>query len=257
MASRKVLKNKPLIEAIFELRWKHKAWRPPERFDPYYNLLIGRFYEKISGDYPFYEGLDTANMPAEIAGHIVQHRFRKGKGDWPAVQIGPGVLTLNDTKNYEWTDFERRANRLVSTLYEVYPEPETLNVEESILRYIDAILLNYDEVDVFAFMEDKMKTGIKLCKDLFNDNGVKNVPLGLDLKFVFPSSNPRGVANIRFYRGKKNEEDALIWDTVVHSIKEDAPNNPKEIKDWLIKAHGLTHDWFFKIIEGDLERRFE
>lgn len=27
--------------------------------------------------------------------------------------------------------------------------------------------------------------------------------------------------------------------------------------EWAIKAHDLTHDWFFKIIEGDLEKRFE
>ena len=101
-SSRKIinLKNKPLIEAIFEIRWKLQEG--PEkgmRIDPHYKLLIGRIYEKIKDKYTFHEQLPTASMPDEIAGYIIQHRFRKKENEWPLIQLGPGIITLNDTKS--------------------------------------------------------------------------------------------------------------------------------------------------------------
>ena len=33
--------------------------------------------------------------------------------------------------------------------------------------------------------------------------------------------------------------------------------NKDEIEQWIKKAHDLTDDWFFKLIEGELQKRFE
>jgi hypothetical protein len=50
----------------------------------------------------------------------------------------------------------------------------------------------------------------------------------------------------------------LIWETIFQSIGKDAPKNKDQIIAWANKAHELTvYTWFFKIIEGNLERRFE
>lgn len=85
---RKILKNKPLVEAIFELRWNLQEPSPGMRVDPHYKLLIGRLYDKLNDEYPFHEQLPTATMPDEIAGYVVRHRFRKDKDKWPLIQIG-------------------------------------------------------------------------------------------------------------------------------------------------------------------------
>jgi uncharacterized protein (TIGR04255 family) len=58
-------------------------------------------------------------------------------------------------------------------------------------------------------------------------------------------------------RGKKENTDALVWETMVQSTSENALPMPERIADWLNDAHELTDDWFFKLIEGELERRFE
>ncbi|MHA1579506.1 MAG: TIGR04255 family protein [Candidatus Freyarchaeota archaeon] len=254
---RKILKNKPLIEAIFELRWELQETAPGMRMDPHYKILIGSVYEKVKGEYPFHEQLPTATMPDEISGYIVQHRFRKGNGEWPLIQIGPGIITLNDTEGYVWEDFEKRIFHLIETLFEAYPESGNLRVNELLLRYIDAIDFNYEKSNIFKFLEEKMKISVKLHKELFEDTGVDETPLGIDLRFSFPSTRLKGAVRLRFARGKRKNVDSLIWETIVHSVGEDAPKTKEEIAAWVKSAHDLTDNWFFKIIEGDLLRRFE
>ena len=63
--------------------------------------------------------------------------------------------------------------------------------------------------------------------------------------------------HLRFVRGKKEDVHALIWETMVESLGDDSPQSKKDITFWVKKAHQLTDSWFFKMIEGELLRRFE
>jgi len=92
---------------------------------------------------------------------------------------------------------------------------------------------------------------------LFEETSVSNLPLGFDLRFSFPSAKPKGAVHLRFVRGKRKNVDALIWETQVQSIGDDAPKSKNQIATWIVSAHELTDDWFFKMIEGGLLRRFE
>lgn len=255
---RKELKNKPLVEAIFELRWELQEPAPGMTSDPYYKLLIGRMYDRVKDEYPFPEQLPTATIPDEIAGYVVQHRFRKGKDKWPVIQIGPGIITLNDVEGYVWEDFEKKAVNIVNTLFDAYPDDgANLKVNGLLLRYIDAINFDFDKEDVFDFLREQLKTDINLYPKLFDGAGVNRLPLGFDFKFSFPSAKPKGAVHLRFSRGKVKGPDALIWETIVQSVGEDAVQSKEEIAIWIKKAHNLTDDWFFKLIEGELLRRFE
>ena len=102
MSTDVVLQNKPLVEAIFELRWKLEERSPGIKIDPHYKILVGAMYEKVKDRYPFPEQMPTVNIPDEMAAHVVQHRFRKAENEWPLVQVGPGIVTLNDTHGYTW-----------------------------------------------------------------------------------------------------------------------------------------------------------
>ncbi|MGD9552231.1 MAG: TIGR04255 family protein [Candidatus Caldatribacteriota bacterium] len=257
---RKELKNKPLVEAIFELRWKLKEDKNTIgiKKDPYYKILLGRIYDKVKEEYPYYLQLPTANMPDEIAGYVVQHQFRKDKDQWPLIQIGPGIITLNSTNDYIWEDFERRIANLLKVLFETYPESHTnLEVERLLLRYIDALDFNYEQDNIFDFLKEKMKVQIKLDKKLFENTGVAGLPLNFDLRFSFPSSKPQGAILLRFFKGVRGGSNALLWETQVQSMGQDIPKDKNEIISWAKESHILIDDWFFKIIEGDLIRRFE
>jgi len=255
---RKILKNKPLVEAIFEVRWELQQSAPRIKVDPHYKILIGRVYDRVKDEYPFHEQLPTATMPDEIAGYVVQHRFRKSKNKWPLIQIGPGIITLNDTEGYRWEDFKKRINHMLDILFEAYPEGEkNLKINGLLLRYIDAIEFNYQENNVLDFLRKDLKIGIEIYEKLFEETGVSNLPLGFDLRFYFPATRPKGAVHLRFVRGKRKNVDALIWETQVQSVSEDMPKNKDKISVWVNGAHILTDDWFFKMSEGELSRRFE
>lgn len=89
--SDRILKNKPLVEAILEVKWALNAPAPNVSLDPHYKLLMGRMFDRLSERYPTHEQLPTAMMPDEIAAYLPQHRFRTGPEQWPLIQLGPGV----------------------------------------------------------------------------------------------------------------------------------------------------------------------
>ncbi|NLE46278.1 MAG: TIGR04255 family protein [Chloroflexi bacterium] len=255
--TRVILRNKPLVEAIFELHWELEQREGGLLVDPHTRLLVGRLYDRLEDEYPFHEELPLAVMPDEIAPYAVRHRFRRAENQWPLVQLGPGVVTLNDTVDYVWETFEKRAKRLVDLLFATYPSPEKLAVDYLLLRYIDAVDFDFERENVYEFLRDKLKTRVELLPSLFIQTGVHDVPLHLDLRFAFPVATPRGEMNLRFARGERGGSEALVWEiTLVGRDRYDA-DTKDGITEWLEQAHALTDDWFFKLIEGDLKVRFD
>lgn len=263
--SRKDLKNKPLVEAILEIRWHLRqsikvqgpaqAMRPA--LDPHYRLLLARLFDRFQNEYPVHEQLPTASIPDEMVAQVVQHRFRSAKADWPLVQVGPGVFTVNDTHRYTWTDFQQRTKEAVVRLYDAYPNVAEFHIQSLVLRYIDAVEYNYRDENAFAFLSDKMKVGISLPDALFHSTGVGSRPRSFSWQATFECSKPPGSLHVSFATGQKEEEPAILWETTVQSVGDDLPNMPDGFPNWIDAAHEITDDWFFKLIEGELERRFQ
>ncbi|MFH1051834.1 MAG: TIGR04255 family protein [bacterium] len=252
---RKILKNKPLIEAIFELRWKLSSSKENLSIDPHYKILIGQIFHKLKSEYPFHEQLPAALIPDEMSPYVIQHRFRTSESKWPLIQIGPGILTLNDTDGYTWDNFEKRINNLTKIMIDSYPEKNKLLFNNIQLRYIDGLIFDFNE-DVFKFIKERMKTQIKVYERLFEKSTVENKPFAFDLRFTYPLKKPSGVINLRFFKGEIKKKEALLWETIVHSYDNNTPKKLTDIEKWIIDAHNISDDWFFKIISGDLERSF-
>lgn len=105
-----------------------------------------------------------------MAGYVFQHRFRKDKGKWPLIQIGPGIITVNDIEGQLLEDFENRITVSINTLFEAYPEPKNnLKFNMVVLRYIGAIAFDFEKENIFNFLKEKMKTSINLYAKLFED----------------------------------------------------------------------------------------
>jgi len=251
-----VLANKPLVEAIFEAKWKLETGPQGELVDPHYKLLPGRLFERLSNEYPIHEPLPASTFPDEMVAHTAQHRFRKKPGGWPLVQVGPGVLTLNDTEGYVWTDFAQRAIAMVDALFSVYPKADELQLSGLSLRYLDAIGFNPRETDAFAFLRENFHTSISLPDGLFA-RAENRLPSALSFQSAFGLTRPRGLGIIRFNFGRKLGEPALIWETLVSSQAKDVPRTPRDIAGWLEDAHEVTHDWFFAMIDSKLLERFK
>ncbi len=252
-----ILNNKPLIEAIFELHWKLPSEHPELPADPNYKLLVGSMHGHFKDEYPFFEQLPTAQIPDALAAYLVQYRFRAGEALWPIVQLGPGIITLNQTADYRWNeDFSPRIGRTIHAFFAAYPGTQRPVVQSLILRYIDAVAVDYENQTIFDFLRDMMKVRVELLPSLFEHTGVTNQPQILDMRFAFPSVNPAGTISLRFARGKHADKDALIWESVFESSSVDLPQGEADILAWADGAHTMIRDWFFKLIEGELRRRF-
>ena len=196
-----------------------------------------------------------------MAEGLVKHRFKSKKG-WPLIQLGTGILTVNDTENYGWIDFKNRIVDAVNKLYIVHPSQEEFRPIQLMLKYVDVVDLQSDE-DVYKFLEEKMKINLSLNPLLFKKTLVEESPIQFDLQFAFKSTKPNGGVNFRLFKGQKlnnqNNEvtEALIWETTIQSLQSDIPKIPLHLDTWLEDAHSVAHDWFFTLIEGDLQRRFE
>ena len=252
----KELKNKPLVEAILEVRWKLKEIPPNPKIDPHFILLLGRLYDRMLKEYPEYEQLQTAFIPDELIGHVVQHRFRVAANRWPLVQVGPGIFSVNSSADYTWSDFRPRVIAAVEKLYDAHPKVSDLMVSNLILRYIDAVDFDYELYNAFDFLHNKLKLNISLHTKLFDNTRIESKPSSFILQSSFKCEEPKGFVTIRFATGKKNDKSVLVWETTIESAKDDIPDMPKDFEKWIDAAHKITDDWFFKMIEGELERKF-
>ncbi len=250
------LTNKPLVEAIFEIRWNLKK-TDFGFIDPHYKIVVGRIYDKLSDEYPFHEQLATANMPDGMLEYVIQHRFRKSENNWPLIQVGPGILVVNSTADYVWEDFEKRIIQAVSAFLDIYPDSKnTIKINKILLRYIDSINFDYNN-NIFKFLNDKLKIDVSIYKKLFENTDVNNKPRNFDLRFSYNSLKPKGIIDLRFKKGKNKDSDALIWETLIYSNSLEDTDIQKGISNWVKEGHILTDDWFFKLIEGELYERFK
>jgi len=251
----KELVNKPLVEAIQEVKWHLDATPHGTHTDPHYRLLLARLSDRVTDDYPEHEELPAASVPDELAANVVQHRFRVGAGLWPLIQVGPGIFTVNSTADYSWSSFRPRVTTAVKTLYDAHPKVGELQITSLVLRYIDAVNFDFEKKSAFDFLK-KLKLHVSLPDSLFSDTGVASKASNLALHWSFACIRPKGFLSLRFARGQNAKGPALVWETIVESAADDLPRMPESFEIWLDDAHNLTHDWFFKLIEGDLERRF-
>ncbi|GMW04538.1 MAG: hypothetical protein AMXMBFR85_05210 [Dehalococcoides mccartyi] len=251
MVNRPELPNKPLIEALFEYKWKI----PDDKIDSNYQLFVGKLYNKLEAQYPFYQPLDLSAFPPGIVKYQVAHRFRKAENIWPIVQVGHGVVTLNNDHNYTWPDFEKRIYELFDSIYSTYPEPAGLQVQSMSLRYRDAFDLQKDE-EALIYMKKYLKSEIKLPNSLFDDASIASNPKIINSFVVYDVLEPKGQISLKFSSGMHNNVPSLIMDTCFSSQSNELTNIPHNFKDWLNSAHQLTDSWFFKLIDGELLEGF-
>lgn len=252
-------KKPPIIEALVEIRWKLKEKTPAgNNIDPHYQFLLGTFFEKIKTEYPFHEPLPTSTVPDEITGRMVKHRFRVAENDWPLVQIGPGIITVNETKKYgTFEQFKPKAVNVVNALFDSHPNKEDLEISSLQLRYIDAVEFDYSESNICDFLNKKMHIPSEIPSFLLLKDKIEKMPVSHSLKTSLRCNDPAGVASLTVSTGHKIKQRAVIWNQILESKGADVPNNmPDDFTKWIVDAHDVIDAWFRSIIKGNLEQEF-
>ena len=251
------LERPPIVEALVEIRWELKEKTQGGECDPYYKFLLGKFRDAINGDYPFHEALPTSHIPDDISGYTVKHRFRVAEDEWPLVQIGPGIITVNETKKYETFDhFRPRVLKVVHALYESYPDVNDLNISRLQLRYIDAHDFDYSKENVCDFISEKMHIESTVPAVLLLDKKIQPNPVGYGLRTSFRCDEPPGVAEFLLNTGHRLKKRAIIWNQILTSSGPDVPDMPDGFDDWIDAARGVIRAWFEGIISGELREEY-
>lgn len=253
---REDLPNKPLVEAIFEVQWAFSSVEGESEIDPGFRILLGRLYDRVRGVYPFLENLPQAQFPEEMTGRLVRHRFRTAKDGWPLVQVGPGVLSVNETQGYSWDSFRPRLTQAINALFESYPtDIHQLNVTQVMLRYLDAVPIA-EGVPLLQFLKEFLHTTVEVDERLFQNAQAASSPDGMSLNLVFRLPELPGAIALSFGVGMKENQPSIIWNTQVLAQGADVPKTIEEYDTWLSTAHDMAGRWFRTLSSGELYESF-
>lgn len=244
------LKNKPLVEAIFELRWS-----VADTADQFWDMMPGLYYSKVRDKYPFIENLPASQVPVPLAGNSVRHRFRQTEGGWPLTQLGLGVLTVNDTSGYTvWGEFLPRIVAAATALTEIYEEAVPFKRAE--LRYINAVPYSSDDEPFAEFVKRKLHTSLTL-PDLFDGEDITRAVDNANITAQVHLKCPAGVAEIIIAPGQVELQPAILFHLNVRSHDADAPKDLVQLGTWADDAHRVIDAWFLSFCEGDLLESFK
>jgi len=213
-----------------------------------YVLVNGDLYPLLKSEYPYREAVNPF-VPADLLMHVPTHRFRTAVNDYPLIQVGPGLVTVNtvDSK-YFWDEYETRVLEVIEKLQRVYPLQNQHNVH-LVLQYIDLIRFDFQHGDVLNFLEENLNISIK--QGFYRPKAVAG---NLLLVLNFPTE--LGALNVNIGRGKDNQGfDGIAINT---SIVSDTIKPERVIlKDWLTKSHECCSTIFKDMTRGKLYDSFK
>lgn len=242
-----------LCEAIFELRWALAAPAPDvAALDPGFELLLGRLFERLRDDYPDAVNLPAAGLPASGSGWAVRHQFRSAGRSWPLVQVGPGVLTLNDAGRFDWNRLGPRLQRSVAALFETYPaELHPLRPVAIALRILEAAPLDAERTPLLHALRDRLHTSLRLDPALFEDPGVAAEPSGLDFRISFPLQRVEGQGTLALSTARDQHGPRLLWQLEASALGEGVPKDPESIQPWAERAQAVLTHWLGTLGDGN------
>jgi uncharacterized protein (TIGR04255 family) len=261
------LPNAPLVEVVFELRWKlyDDAIPPPFRIDPGVLPLLKTFSAKMT-ELGFGSAQDIGRVEQTV-GLSVLRRFRRAPDQaFPLMQVGSGIFATNEGPMYEWERYRDQVLQGVEVLLDSYPNLNGYPLQP------DHLELRYRDI----FDETLLQTGV-LTEFLSRGTTmtVEPPPFLRDPE-RFEASMPTRVVFHATPQGRKETQFVVDFGTVVHEgraafslenkvVTRDAGVPTLDTKrrfipgleKWLEFAHGLTSSFFKSFVRGELMEQFE
>jgi uncharacterized protein (TIGR04255 family) len=261
------LPNAPLVEVVFELRWKlyNDAIPLPLRIDPGVLPLLNTFSAKMA-ELGYGSALDLAPVE-QTAGQSVLRRFRRTPDQaFPLMQIGSGIFATNDGPMYEWEPYRDQVLRGVEVLLDSYPNLEAYPLQPNHLE------LRYRDI----FDETSLQTGV-VTEFLSRGTTMKvEPPAFLRNPERFEANMPTRVVFNAISRGRKDTQFVVDFGTVLQEgraafslenkvVTRDAGVPTFDTKrrflsgleKWLEFAHALTSPFFKSFVRPELMDQFE
>jgi uncharacterized protein (TIGR04255 family) len=189
--------------------------------------------------------------------HVVRHQFRVGDNAWPLLQLGPGILSANETAGYSWETFKPRLSEAIRVLFASYPRDiYEFAPTHIVLRYLNGIPLDPRTAQTLSFLRKTLHTDINLDPALADTVEDLSQPVGLNLNLTFPMKAVAGVCGLSFSTGRTADSPALIWQLDAQARGADVPLAEAAVDEWLEAAHSVIERWFLTLSRGDLLESF-
>jgi len=240
------LSNAPLVEVIFELRWDIIS--KPEIID--FQYLHGDLYSFLREKYPFREILIHPEIPHEAMIGMPIFRFRVSSGEYPLIQIGPGLVSFNTIDNkYSWEEFSNEISNIVDILYKIYPKLQTLTFSPA-LTYINFFEYDKEKVTAVEFINSNLQLSISENFIFQNNINLDGVNLNLNYK------KANDILSLILNDGKiNNDKTGIILQTKLIGEKNIYTKN--EFLIWLASSHEFSSDIFKSLTKGELYTSFQ
>ncbi len=244
------MKNAPLQEVVFEVKWDLD--RGPDdniEYDEGYDLAIGVLKSILQEEFPIVKSKFPPDVPTAFKNYKTTHQYRIGEKQWPVLQLGPGIFTVNDTEdNYKWENhFYPLIIKGLNWLEKSYGKK--LHYNFAGLRYIDRISTkDYEFSNWLDFINDNLNFEIR---NPVNKRGELKQFSFVQVFELKDNSN----LQLAIKNGKnENKEDVLVWETAVLKIDSFEKN---ELNEWLNKSHEVTSELFKELCKDDLYNSFK
>ncbi len=242
------LPHAPLQEVIFEARWQLQPDDSGQQLiDREYEFALGKFQAAIVDDFPYHTSKFPRELPHQVLTYQTVHQFWRGPQQWPVVQIGPGIVSVNETEeNYDWQKtFLPNVKQILDVLVESYGQ---LNFISASLRYIDVVkVADYGFNTWEEFVHNNINFSFKNHFD----------PQGKLSSFQFNQSfelNQSGLVNVNFSSSQNNKkEDIFVFQT---AVVQTSNMRKQEVANWLETAHNYTSSLFKKICKDEFYNSF-
>lgn len=240
----------PLVEVVFELRWGAVEKRGSEVDFTFpesdVRFFAGQFHKVATEQgFPIHEVLQHQ---LNMVPHAVVDRYRPGVGEWPCLQTGLGIFTVNQLNDgYDWKPFRESVLEGLAILDKGHPDGLSGIVPRYVeLRYIDGLIFGDGEKPL-VFMRDKLELSFDIPKKLLESTRVTPQPRHIALAYGLPSSSPAGVIHLDIKEAQINGRPGFAATTTVRSAGSDCPKL-SHIEAWLEEAHALQLESFHALV---------
>ncbi|RDC65797.1 TIGR04255 family protein [Adhaeribacter pallidiroseus] len=239
------LNNAPLLEVVYELRWKVTNQEDLSK----YQYLHGDLYSLLKDDYPIRKQLSSPEIPLGLLINSPVHQFRRASNDYPLFQIGPGIITLNTIdEKYYWDEYFQWSRTLIESFFKVYQYSKAEKFSPTLI-YIDFFKLDIRENDVLEFINKNLSISLNQS---FHQTQEKANAVSLGLTYY----TELGQLTISLNIGKNAmQEEGLILQTQLSGSEYEADSN--RILQWLTDAHEFCSNIFKEMTKGNLYESFK
>lgn len=266
MTNTELLGNAPLIEVIAEIHWKlpTSSSQGSGSHDHFWFSFANAFSQWAKSDgYEFTEQLVSAGItvPLDMLGRAPIYRFRPAPGQWPLVQIGQGLLTVNAVPPYDgWnSSIAPRLEKALAKVFEAREGTPALAVEKLELHYMDAFTEKHGVNDVLDYLGQEVSL-FPPCPPSWQKLAKQGGAMAFSGEYKFMLESPvNSVAIAKYGQGTVNlpRESKSLPAALFNFIVQSNPGTvlaQQDILDWFDKAHTATASLFSGALSERVKR---